>query len=230
MVAPEQPTEALEGPAQEILDAAAKVITDRGLAETSISDIAERGGRLAGSDPLLLRVQGPPAVRRADPRQRPVLPADARGAAAHRFGPRTSSAAASSSRCRDCCPSSSASRSGPVDRDLGTRPARPRDGQGPRGAGPAVARAIADIIRHGQETGEFPATDDADELALRLGCTDRRARDPGDHERFGRHARPHAGGLHGGGGPGARLRARARPSIAGRAGDRFSRRADRPRA
>ena len=61
-------------------------------------------------------------------------------------------------------------RVGAVDRDLGARAPRSRDGEGARGARPALA--AVDRRHHPPRTltGEFPDGEDADELGLELGA------------------------------------------------------------
>lgn len=154
---------------QEILDAAARVITECGLAETRISDIAEQAGVSPGlilyyfesKDRLLAEAltfandQFLPTDFAPDPQDRERQGATAPADRSLRSG--------IPSRVRP------PRRVGAVDRGLGPRSARPADGEGPRGSRPALARSDRRHIRAGQGSGEFPQKD-AGELALRLGA------------------------------------------------------------
>ncbi|GIU98222.1 MAG: TetR family transcriptional regulator [Actinomycetota bacterium] len=155
---------------QEILDAAARVITDRGLAETRIQDIAERCGVSPGlilyyfesKDRLLVE-----ALTYANDKYYLEQSRELR---------RIPSARRQLERLIEL------SVPGLLDRyerleewalwlEIWVRALRD----------PSLARerevldrrwrqSIADIIRHGRETGEFPDGPDADELGLELGA------------------------------------------------------------
>ena len=59
---------------------------------------------------------------------------------------------------------------GALGRDLGARAPRSGDGEGARGLNRRWRRSIADIVRHGRETGEFPDGRDADDLGIQIGA------------------------------------------------------------
>lgn len=155
---------------QEILDAAARVITERGLAETRISDIAEE----AGVSPGLILYYFESKDR---------LLAEALTYANDQFYLRTSreirripSAREQLRRLVDLSVPGYLPEFGRLDEwalwiEIWVRALRD----------PATARErevlderwrsqIAEVVRAGQASGEFTATEDPEELALRLAC------------------------------------------------------------
>jgi len=155
---------------QEILDAAVRVIAERGLAETRISDIAER----AGVSPGLILYYFESKDR--------VL-SDALTFANDRFYLRTSREIRRLPTARDQLTrlielSVPRYLPGPerVDSEwalwieVWTRALRdPQMAKDREALDRRWRQSIADIVRAGQQSGEFPAGD-ADELALRLGA------------------------------------------------------------
>ena len=155
---------------QEILEAAARVITDRGLGETRISDIAERCGVSPGlilyyfesKDRLLVE-----ALTYANDKYYLAQTRDLR---------RLSTARERFERLVDLSvpgllPDFERLEEWALWIEIWVRALRD----------PAVAKeaevldrrwrqSIADIIRSGRETGEFPDGDDPDELGLQLGA------------------------------------------------------------
>jgi AcrR family transcriptional regulator len=155
---------------QEILEAAARVITDRGLAETRISDIAERCGVSPGlilyyfgsKDRLLLE-----ALTSANDQFYLRLSREMR---------RMPSAREQLQRLVDLSVPGLLPEYERLDEwalwvEIWVRALRD----------PALAKerevldrrwrqSIADIIRHGRATGEFPEGDDPDELGMQLGA------------------------------------------------------------
>jgi AcrR family transcriptional regulator len=155
---------------QEILEAAARVITDRGLAETRIQDIAERCGVSPGlilyyfesKDRLLVE-----ALTYANDKYYLAQARDLR---------RLDSATAQLERLIDLSvpgflPDYERLEEWALWIEIWVRALRD----------PALARerevldrrwrqSIADIVRHGRDTGEFPAGEDADELGMVLGA------------------------------------------------------------
>ena len=174
---------------QEILEAAARVITDRGLAETRISDIAERCGVSPGlilyyfesKDRLLVE-----ALTYANDQFYLRLSRELR---------RIPSAREQLDRLIELSVPGLLPEYERLDEwalwiEIWVRALRD----------PAMAKerevldrrwrqSIADIIRHGRETGEFPEGVDADELGSADRRDDRRPGDPGPDERHGVHAR-----------------------------------------
>jgi AcrR family transcriptional regulator len=154
----------------EILDAAAKVITDRGLAETRISDIAERAGVSPGlilyyfesKDRLLSD-----ALTHVNDRYYLQMSRELR---------RIDSAGAQLERLIDLSvpgllPEFDRLEEWALWIEVWVRALRDPEMAKEREVLDRRWRdAISDIIRHGQSTGEFPAEGDADELALRLSC------------------------------------------------------------
>ena len=124
---------------QEILEAAARVITDRGLAETRISDIAERCGVSPGlilyyfesKDRLLVE-----ALTYANDK---YLPRAGPGSAAPRDRARAVRATGRPLGAGPVARLRAPGGMGPVDRDLGPRPPRPGTCERGRGAGPSLA-------------------------------------------------------------------------------------------
>jgi AcrR family transcriptional regulator len=155
---------------REILEAAARVITDRGLAETRISDIAERCGVSPGlilyyfesKDRLLVEAltwandnfyltQSRELRRMQSAREQldHLITMSVPGC----FGLRP------------------ARRVGAVGGDLGARAPRPAMAKEREVLERRWRQSIADIVRHGRSTGEFPENGvDADELGLRIGA------------------------------------------------------------
>jgi AcrR family transcriptional regulator len=155
---------------QEILEAAARVITDRGLAETRIQDIAERCGVSPGlilyyfesKDRLLVE-----ALTYANDKYYLAQARDLR---------RLDSATAQLERLIDLSvpgllPDYERLEEWALWVEIWVRALRD----------PALARerevldrrwrqSIADIVRHGRDTGEFPTGEDADELGMVLGA------------------------------------------------------------
>jgi AcrR family transcriptional regulator len=155
---------------QEILDAAARVITDRGLAETRISDIADRCGVSPGlilyyfgsKDRLLLE-----ALISANDQFYLRLSREMR---------RMTSAREQLQRLVDLSVPGLLPEYERLDEwalwvEIWVRALRD----------PALAKerevldrrwrqSIADIVRHGRATGEFPEGPDADELGLQIGA------------------------------------------------------------
>jgi AcrR family transcriptional regulator len=153
---------------QEILDAAARVITERGLAETRISDIAEQASVSPG---LILYY--------FDSKDR--LLAEALTYANDQFYLRTSreirrlpSARDQLRRLVDLSVPGYLPEYGRLDEwalwiEVWVRALRDEEMAKDREVLDERWRSqIADIIRAGKETGEFTGTDDVDELALRL--------------------------------------------------------------
>jgi AcrR family transcriptional regulator len=154
----------------EILDAAAKVITDRGLAETRISDIAERAGVSPGlilyyfesKDRLLSD-----ALTHVNDRYYLQMSRELR---------RIDSAREQLERLIDLSvpgllPEFDRLEEWALWIEVWVRALRDPEMAKEREVLDRRWRdAISDIIRHGQEAGEFPAEGDADELALRLSC------------------------------------------------------------
>ena len=153
---------------QEILDAAARVITERGLAETRISDIAEQAGVSPGL--ILYYFQS-----------KDRLLSEALTFANDRFYLRTSremrripSARAQLERLIDLSVPGYLPEYERLDEwalwiEVWVRALRDPDLAKDREVLDKRWRSsIADIIRTGQRSGEFP-TGDADEIALRLG-------------------------------------------------------------
>ena len=154
---------------QEILDAAARVITDRGLAETRISDIAQEAGVSPG---LILYY--------FDSKDR--LLAEALTYANDQFYLRMSreirrlgSARDRLSRLVDLSVPGYLPEYGRLDEwalwiEVWVRALRDEEMAKDREVLDQRWRSqIADIVRGGQTSGEFTSTEDADELALRLG-------------------------------------------------------------
>ena len=154
---------------QEILDAAARVITERGLAETRISDIAQEAGVSPG---LILYY--------FDSKDR--LLAEALTYANDQFYLRMSreirrlgSARDRLRRLVDLSVPGYLAEFGRLDEwalwiEVWVRALRDAEMAKDREVLDQRWRAqIADIVRGGQTTGEFASTEDADELALRLG-------------------------------------------------------------
>src|SRR5215218_8014859 len=155
---------------QEILDAAARVITERGLAETRISDIAEEAGVSPG---LILYY--------FDSKDR--LLAEALTFANDQFYLRTSreirripSAIDQLRRLVDLSVPGYLPEYGRLDEwalwiEVWVRALRDRDMAKDREVLDDRWRSqIADVIRAGKDSGEFTTTDDTDELAIRIGC------------------------------------------------------------
>jgi AcrR family transcriptional regulator len=153
---------------QEILDAAARVITDRGLAETRISDIAEQ----AGVSPGLILYYFESKDR---------LLAEALTFANDQFYLRTSreirripSAKEQLRRLIDLSVPGYLPEYGRLDEwalwiEVWVRALRDADMAKDREALDQRWRSqLAEIIRGGQSTGEFSSTVDADEIALRI--------------------------------------------------------------
>jgi AcrR family transcriptional regulator len=153
---------------QEILDAAARVITDRGLAETRISDIAEQ----AGVSPGLILYYFESKDR---------LLAEALTYANDQFYLRTSreirripSAREQLQRLIDLSVPGHLPEYGRLDEwalwiEVWVRALRDVDMARDREVLDQRWRAqIAEIVRGGQASGEFTSTEDAEELALRL--------------------------------------------------------------
>jgi AcrR family transcriptional regulator len=155
---------------QEILDAAARVITERGLAETRISDIAEQAGVSPG---LILYY--------FDSKDR--LLAEALTFANDQFYLRTSreirrmpSAVDQLRRLVDLSVPGYLPEYGRLDEwalwiEVWVRALRDADMAKEREVLDERWRSqIAEIVRAGKESGEFASDADADELALRLAC------------------------------------------------------------
>jgi AcrR family transcriptional regulator len=155
---------------QEILNAAAKVITERGLNETRISDIAER----AGVSPGLILYYFESKDR---------LLSDALTYTNDRFYLETSRELRRISDARNrldrfiqlsvpgLLPEFERLEEWALWIEIWVRALRDPEMAKDREVLDKRWRAqIADIIRHGQETGEFPVTDAPDDLALRLGA------------------------------------------------------------
>lgn len=155
---------------QEILGAAARVITERGLAETRVSDIAEQAGVSPG---LILYY--------FDSKDR--LLAEALTFANDQFYLRTSreirripSAKEQLRRMVELSVPGLLPEYGRLDEwalwiEVWVRALRDADMAKDREVLDERWRAqIADIVRTGQAEGEFTATDDPDELALRIAC------------------------------------------------------------
>jgi len=155
---------------QEILDAAARVITERGLAETRISDIAEQAGVSPG---LILYY--------FDSKDR--LLAEALTFANDQFYLRTSreirrlpSAKDQLRRLVDLSVPGYLQEFGRLDEwalwiEVWVRALRDAEMAKDREVLDERWRSqIAEIVRAGRQTGEFTSTEDIDELALRLAC------------------------------------------------------------
>jgi AcrR family transcriptional regulator len=155
---------------QEILDAAARVITERGLAETRISDIAEQAGVSPG---LILYY--------FDSKDR--LLAEALTFANDQFYLRTSreirrlpSAKDQLRRLIDLSVPGYLQEFGRLDEwalwiEVWVRALRDAEMAKDREVLDERWRSqIAEIVRAGRQTGEFTSTEDVDELALRLAC------------------------------------------------------------
>ncbi len=155
---------------QEILDAAARVITERGLAETRISDIAEQAGVSPG---LILYY--------FDSKDR--LLAEALTFANDQFYLRTSreirrmpSAVDQLRRLVDLSVPGYLPEYGRLDEwalwiEVWVRALRDADMAKEREVLDERWRSqIVEIVRAGKESGEFTAETDVDELALRLAC------------------------------------------------------------
>ena len=155
---------------QEILNAAAKDITERGLNETRISDIAER----AGVSPGLILYYFESKDR---------LLSDALTYTNDRFYLETSRELRRISDARNrldrfiqlsvpgLLPEFERLEEWALWIEIWVRALRDPEMAKDREVLDKRWRAqIADIIRHGQETGEFPVTDAPDDLALRLGA------------------------------------------------------------
>ena len=155
---------------REILDAAARVITERGLAETRVSDIAEQAGVSPG---LILYY--------FDSKDR--LLAEALTFANDQFYLRTSreirrisSAKEQLRRMIELSVPGLLPEHGRLDEwalwiEVWVRALRDADMAKDREVLDERWRAqIADIVRAGQASGEFTVAEDADELALRLAC------------------------------------------------------------
>jgi AcrR family transcriptional regulator len=155
---------------QEILDAAARVITGRGLAETRISDIAEQ----AGVSPGLILYYFESKDR---------LLSEALTFANDQFYLRTSreirrlpSAIDQLRRLVDLSVPGYLPEYGRLDEwalwiEVWVRALRDSDMAKDREVLDDRWRSqIADVIRAGKDSGEFTTTDDTDELAIRLGC------------------------------------------------------------
>jgi AcrR family transcriptional regulator len=155
---------------QEILDAAARVITERGLAETRISDIAEQ----AGVSPGLILYYFESKDR---------LLAEALTFANDQFYLRTSreirrlpSAKDQFRRLIDLSVPGFLPEFGRLDEwalwiEVWVRALRDADMAKDREVLDERWRAqISDIVRAGKDSGEFTAPEDVDDLALRLAC------------------------------------------------------------
>jgi AcrR family transcriptional regulator len=155
---------------QEILDAAARVITGRGLAETRISDIAEQ----AGVSPGLILYYFESKDR---------LLSEALTFANDQFYLRTSreirrlpSAIDRLRRLVDLSVPGYLPEYGRLDEwalwiEVWVRALRDTDMAKDREVLDDRWRSqIADVIRAGKDSGEFTTSDDTDELAIRLGC------------------------------------------------------------
>ena len=155
---------------QEILDAAARVITGRGLAETRISDIAEQ----AGVSPGLILYYFESKDR---------LLSEALTFANDQFYLRTSreirrlpSAIDQLRRLVDLSVPGYLPEYGRLDEwalwiEVWVRALRDSDMAKDREVLDDRWRSqIADVIRAGKDSGEFTTTDDTDELAIRIGC------------------------------------------------------------
>jgi AcrR family transcriptional regulator len=155
---------------QEILDAAARVITERGLAETRISDIAEQAGVSPG---LILYY--------FDSKDR--LLAEALTFANDQFYLRTSreirrlpSAKDQLRRLVDLSVPGYLQEFGRLDEwalwiEVWVRALRDAEMAKDREVLDERWRSqIAEIVRAGRQTGEFTSSEDVDELALRLAC------------------------------------------------------------
>lgn len=155
---------------QEILDAAARVITERGLAETRISDIAEQAGVSPG---LILYY--------FDSKDR--LLAEALTFANDQFYLRTSreirrlpSAKDQLRRLVDLSVPGYLQEFGRLDEwalwiEVWVRALRDAEMAKDREVLDERWRSqIAEIVRAGRQTGEFTSAEDVDELALRLAC------------------------------------------------------------
>jgi AcrR family transcriptional regulator len=155
---------------QEILDAAARVITERGLAETRISDIAEQ----AGVSPGLILYYFESKDR---------LLAEALTFANDQFYLRTSreirrlpSAKDQLRRLIDLSVPGYLQEFGRLDEwalwiEVWVRALRDAEMAKDREVLDERWRSqIAEIVRAGRKTGEFTSTEDPDELALRLAC------------------------------------------------------------
>lgn len=155
---------------QEIVDAAARVITERGLAETRISDIAEQAGVSPG---LILYY--------FDSKDR--LLAEALTFANDQFYLRTSreirrlpSAKDQLRRLVDLSVPGYLQEFGRLDEwalwiEVWVRALRDAEMAKDREVLDERWRSqIAEIVRAGRQTGEFTSTEDVDELALRLAC------------------------------------------------------------
>ena len=158
---PKQGAEGLEGPASGDPDRSAR--SSPSAASRAGSRHRRSGRRLAGAHPLLLRIEGPPAVGRPDPGPVPSRPRVAR---------RIADARSQLDRfiqlsCRACC-RSSASRNGPCGSRSGCGPTRRR--RWPR-TEVLDKRWRADRRHRSPRTGdqEVPRAD-GDDLALRLGA------------------------------------------------------------
>jgi len=154
---------------QEILDAAAKVITDRGLAETRIQDIAER----AGVSPGLILYYFESKDR---------LLADALTHSNDRFYLRLSRELRRLPDARTqlerlielsipgLLPEYERLEEWALWVEVWVRALHDADMAKEHEALERRWRSsIADIVRHGKQTGEFPVDDDPDDLAIRLG-------------------------------------------------------------
>ena len=155
---------------QEILDAAARVITERGLAETRIQDIAERCGVSPGlilyyfesKDRLLVE-----ALTYANDKYYLAQSRDLR---------RIDSARDRLDRLvklsvPGLLPNFERLEEWALWLEIWVRALRDEEMAKDREVLDKRWRAqIADIVRRGQETGEFPVPDDAHDLALRLGA------------------------------------------------------------
>jgi AcrR family transcriptional regulator len=155
---------------QEILDAAARVITGRGLAETRISDIAEQ----AGVSPGLILYYFESKDR---------LLSEALTFANDQFYLRTSreirrlpSAIDQLRRLVDLSVPGYLPEYGRLDEwalwiEVWVRALRDSDMAKDREVLDDRWRSqIADVIRAGKDSGEFTTADDTDELAIRIGC------------------------------------------------------------
>ena len=163
--------EAVKDRHQEILEAAARVITDRGLAETRISDIADRCGVSPGlilyyfeskdrllvealtyaNDQFYLRLSR--ELRRIPSRARTTRPADRALA------------------CRACCPSTNGWTSGRCGSRSGcARSATRRWRRSARCSIAGGASRSPTSSGTGREAGEFPDGVDADDLGQQIGA------------------------------------------------------------
>jgi AcrR family transcriptional regulator len=156
---------------QEILDAAARVITDRGLADTRISDIAERCGVSPGlilyyfesKDRLLVE-----ALTSANDQFYLRLSREMR---------RMPSARQQLERLIELSVPGLLPEYERLDEwalwiEIWVRALRdPMLAKEREVLDRRWRQSIADIIRHGRDTGEFPSGVDADELGLQIGAT-----------------------------------------------------------